>query len=293
MAGARMIARMPLNDTPAPPSPRVGRAKVPHLPAVRACRVGEVAALTPTIVRITLVGEELEGFTSLGPSDHVKLRIPGRATRAGEAGTTVAIPDDSAVRDYTPRAYRPRGSSGLPELDIDIALHGTDGPISAWASEARAGDRATVAGPRSSKLVPSDASSFLLGCDESGLPAVARWLELVDPDLPVTVLADVVDSSVQGYPLARRASVSVRWLSRGAATHESSPRLERAVRDHGPLPDGCFAWFGAEAGALVGVRRYLRRELGLGADRVEVSGYWRLGSAGYDHHAPLDASDPE
>jgi NADPH-dependent ferric siderophore reductase len=288
---------MPLDDTPAPPSPRLGRAKVPHVSAVRACRVGDVTALTPTIVRVTLVGDELEGFTSLGPTDHLKLRVPvpgsREADRAGAVGAIVSAPVDSAARDYTPRAYRPRGSSGLPELDIDIALHGTDGPVSAWAGQARAGDPVTVAGPRSSKLVPPDASSFLLGCDESGLPAVARWLELVRPDLPVTVLADVVDSSVQGYPLARRAGVSVRWLHRGAATHESSPQLERAVRDFGPLPDGCFAWFGGEAGALVGVRRHLRRELGLGADRVEVSGYWRLGSAGYDHHAPLDASDPE
>ncbi|MHB1489873.1 NADPH-dependent ferric-chelate reductase [mine drainage metagenome] len=288
---------MPLDDTPAPLSPRLGRAKIRHVPVVRACRVGDVAALTPTIVRLTLVGEELEGFTSLGPTDHVKLRIPVRASReaepAGDPGATVAAQVDSAVRDYTPRACRARGRSGLPELDIDIALHGTDGPISAWAGRARAGDPVTVAGPRSSKLVPSDASSFLLGCDESGLPAVARWLELVHPDLPVTVLADVADPSAQGYPLAQRASVSVRWLVRGATTHESSPGLEQAVRDHGPLPDGCFAWFGGEAGALVGVRRYLRRELGLGADRVEVSGYWRLGSAGYDHHAPLDASDPE
>lgn len=288
---------MPSNDTSAPLSPRLARAKIPHVPAVRACRVGDVAALTPTIVRLTLVGEELGGFTSLGPTDHVKLRIPvpasGETERAGDAGAIVAASVDSAVRDYTPRSYRPQGSSGLPELDIDIALHGTDGPVSAWAGQARPGDPVTVAGPRSSKLVPPDASSFLLGCDESGLPAVARWLELVHPDLPVTVLADVVDSSVQGYPLAQRASVSVRWLPRGEAILGSSPQLERAVRGHGPLPDGCFAWFGGEAGALVGVRRYLRRELGLGADRVEVSGYWRLGSAGYDHHAPLDASDPE
>lgn len=288
---------MPLDDTPAPLSPRLGRVKIPHVPAVRACRVGDVAALTPTIVRLTLVGDALQGFTTLGPTDHVKLTIPARASgeaeRAGDPGAAVAAQVDSAVRDYTPRAWRARGRSGLPELDIDIALHGTDGPISAWAGRARAGDPVTVAGPRSSKLVPSDASSFLLGCDESGLPAVARWLELVHPELPVTVLVDVADPSVQGYPLAQRSGVSVRWLVRGATTHESSPQLELAVRDLGPLPDGCFAWFGGEAGALIGVRRFLRRELGLGADRVEVSGYWRLGSAGYDHHAPLDASDPE
>jgi len=290
---------MPLNDTAAPTSSRrPGRAKVPHVPAVRSCRVSRVTPLTPTIVRLTLTGEELEGFVSLGPTDHLKLRIPAAlVSAAGDddaAAATTASSAESVVRDYTPRAFRPAGGSGLPELDLDIALHGTDGPISAWAGQAREGDPVTVAGPRSSKLVPPDATSFLLGCDESGLPAVARWLELVDPGAPVTVLAAVGDSTVEGYPLARRPGVVVRWLPRGAESQEAgATRLEQAVRDHGPLADGCFAWFGGEAGSLVGVRRYLRRELGLGADRVEVSGYWRLGAAGYDHHAPLDAADPE
>ena len=289
---------MSLNDAPSPTTPRrAGRAKVPHVPAVRSCQVSRVTPLTPTIVRLTLAGEDLDGFVSLGPTDHLKLSIPATLVLdAAEAGgaTTSLRPDDVVVRDYTPRAYRQAGGTGAPELDLDIALHGTDGPISAWASRAKVGDPVTVAGPRSSKLVPPDATSFLLGCDESGLPAVARWLELVDPGVPVTVLAAVADSTVQDYPLARRQSVVVHWLTQDAAPPaESSTRLETAVREHGPLPDGCFAWFGGEAGSLVGVRRYLRRELGLGADRVEVSGYWRLGAAGYDHHAPLDASDPE
>jgi len=52
--------------------------------------------------------------------------------------------------------------------------------------------------------------------------------------------------------------------------------------------DDTYAWFAGEAGALRAVRRHLRDEAGLGADRVEVDGYWRRGVADHDHHQPVE-----
>ena len=66
----------------------------------RATVVGRVE-LPGSLVRITLGGEELDGFTSLGPEDHVKLLFPSA--------------DGVVGRDYTPSEFRALGaSSGAP-----------------------------------------------------------------------------------------------------------------------------------------------------------------------------------
>ncbi|QTE31120.1 siderophore-interacting protein [Pengzhenrongella sicca] len=277
---------------------RSGRAKVPHPMAVRRLTVARVAPVTRAIVRVTLAGPELAGFVSTGPSDHVKVFFPDPATGELSAPTLV----DGALqrpasgtaypRDYTPRAFRPIGAGGGPELDLDLVLHADGGPATTWAARAAVGDELVVAGPRSSKLVPAGFDAFVLACDESALPAVGRWLDLLPAATPVLVLAEVSAADDGAYLGLPRAGVEVRWLRREGAAG-SSGVLERELRALGPIGPGTFVWVGGEAGTLVGVRRYLRRELGLPADRAEVNGYWRRGSADFDHHAPLDPTDPD
>lgn len=288
-----------------PVAPR-GRVKVRHPLVARRCHVGAVAHLTPSMVRVTLVGEDLAGFVSDGPTDHLKVFFPDPVSgvlAAPRTGTDGLVPPEGevVVRDYTPRAFRPVGASGGPELDLDLVLHGDAGPASAWAARASVGDELVVAGPRGSSLLPASATSFLLGADETALPAVARWLTLLAADRPdarVTVLAEVGGvpdhaalEADDGSPLHPTAVIT--WLHRGTSRAGAGGPLEDALRGLGPLDDGCFVWFGGEAGMLLGVRRYLRHELGMRRDRAEVSGYWRRGTAGLDHHAPIDPTDPD
>ncbi|MBN9613092.1 MAG: SIP domain-containing protein, partial [Actinobacteria bacterium] len=48
-----------------------------------------------------------------------------------------------------------------------------------------------------------------------------------------------------------------------------------------------------EATALIPLRRHLRRERELPKAQVDVHGYWKRGTAGHDHHAPVDPSDDD
>ena len=54
-----------------------------------------------------------------------------------------------------------------------------------------------------------------------------------------------------------------------------------------------FVWAAGEAGALVPVRRHLKGGVGLPAENLSLHGYWKQGTQGLDHHAPLDADDPD
>lgn len=290
------------------------RTGVRHEMAIRHLTVAATARLTPNLVRVTLTGDELTGFVSLGPTDHVKLFLPDPAT--GVLTTPQLTPDgvrrptDAVIisRDYTPRAFRADAAGG-PELDIDFVLHastdsggaraergvaaGDDdangGPASAWASRAQVGDPLAVAGPRGSSLVPDDAENVVLIADETALPAFSRWLELLPAETRITGILDVADEDAEAYltPEQRaRASIEVLYRVDGPG------QLDESVRSL-DIDDDTYVWAAGEANGLVPIRRYLRHELGIEKDRLSVEGYWRRGVTNLDHHAPIDPSDPD
>ena len=279
------------------------RQRLRHEFAIRHVTVRRVSRIVPSIVRVTLVGKDLDGFVSAGPADHVKVFFPDQQSgmlvvpsvtpegiRPPENGTPIA-------RDYTPLAFRPAVDGNPAELDIDFVLHGDEGPASAWAARATPGDVVAIGGPRGSQLAPEDIGRLVLVADETALPAASRWLEGVDPSVPVTALFDVADDSVSAYlPAAGR--VDARWLSRaneagGQGEAGGASRVEAALRALGPIGADTFLFLAGEAGALIPLRHYLRRELGLPAEQVVASGYWKRGVVALDHHAPVDPSDPD
>jgi NADPH-dependent ferric siderophore reductase len=245
------------------------RERVRHELVRRTLQVARVTPLTDRLTRITLTGPELEGFAAPGPADHVKLFFPG-----GES------------RDYTPAAFRPADHDTSAELDIDFVLHGDEGPASTWAGRAAVGDELVVAGPRGSHLSPSGVSRIVIVVDETAFPAAGRWLIAAGDDVPVDVLAWPRGSAPETYFEGRvpaQASVSTF----------SADELEGAVRSLAPFDESVFFFLAGEATTLIPVRRYLRRELGLPSEQVQASGYWKRGTAGLDHHAPVDPSDPD
>jgi NADPH-dependent ferric siderophore reductase len=270
------------------------REVVTHEPATRLATVSAVQRPVPGIVRVTFTGSELVGFPSGGPTDHVKLYFTDPEVE-GPTNRTV-------TRDYTAREFRNvddgTGFGSTPELDIDFVIHedsGSSGPASAWASNAAPGDQLRIAGPGKSKLVPTGASRVILVADESALPAVTRWLGLLTPEVQVTALLEVADAGVMPYFVATElaARASVTWLYRSDDTGQAPGQVLAALRALGAIGSDVYVFAAGEAGMLIPLRRYLRRELGLPVNQVAVNGYWKRGDELFDHHAPLDASDPD
>lgn len=253
-----------------------------HPFAVRRLAVTAVERLTPGMVRVTFAGPELEGFTSTGPSDHVKIFFPG----ADGVLHAPRLEDGRPVRDegveYVSRDYTPRWADA-DGLQIDFVLHGDDGPASAWAARAAVGQELAIAGPRGSRSAPTGADWWFLMADVTALPAMSRWIEAAPEGVPVRAIV-FADEAEADYPLPQ---ASVEWVIGGMTP-------EQYLREEEHLPPGTgFVWAAGEAGSLIPVRRYLRRDLALPADQVKVEGYWRSGVADADHHAPLDPAEPE
>lgn len=242
--------------------------------------------VTPHLRRVVLGGAELGAFRRYGydltafrtesPDDHVKLFFPA----PGETEPVLPEQDDGHLdwpregprpigRDYTPRRF----DADAGELDLDFVLH--DGGIAAgWAARARRGDRIFLAGPKMSTVVPVTPAWYLLAGDETALPAIGRWLDELPPDVPVRVLAEVPGPADE-QKFGPRAEVT--WLHRNGAPAGRTDLLERALRDLVWPSDDVYTWAAGEAGAMRTVRDHLRKERGLPAERMCVTGYWKRG----------------
>ncbi|WP_324652169.1 siderophore-interacting protein [Georgenia sp. H159] len=273
------------------PTSTLRHERVRHDLAVRPMTVTAWRDLTPRMRRVTLAGP-MGGFTSPGPGDHVKVFFPDPATGVLNAprvvdGRLERPAGEVVARDYTPLV------TAHGELELDLVVHGDDGPASAWASRVTAGAELVVAGPRGSKLAPEGADWYVLAGDETALPAISRWLGMLPDDADVTVLVEVQDAADEAYLGALGSPHPVTYLHRGAAAPGTTTLLADAVRALPAREGAGFWWLAGESQSLVPARRYLRRELGLSQDAVDCSGYWRRGAADHDHHAPVDPQDPD
>ncbi|MGN7701914.1 siderophore-interacting protein [Cellulosimicrobium sp. 22601] len=251
-------------------------------------------------------GSRLASLAALrapGPDDHVKVFLPDPASGVLHAPTLTA---DGALqrptgvvsisRELTVRATRT--VDGVAEVDVDWVLHGGDapgvpptgegGPASAWAAGADVGDEVVLAGPTTSRGVPDGVARLLLVGDETGLPALARWVDAVGTDVPVTAIVEIGDDVDEAFVEDElgRATLEILYRTDGPG------QLAEAVRAIGPLDADEYVFGAGEATDLVPVRRDLRRA-GARPDQVEVHGYWRRGVVNLDPDAPLDPTDPD
>lgn len=192
--------------------------------------VSRLQRLSPSFVRITFTGGDLDEFGHDGPDQRVKLYLP----RDGQSLPDISTTDwyaqyrntDPAtrghVRTYTIREVRP----ARREVDIDFALHGDQGPASAWAIRAAIGDEVALIGPNRSFGAdchghewnpPLGVRDVLVAGDETALPAIAGILESLRASQAcparVRVVLEVPDAADM-LDLAAPEHAEITWLPR-------------------------------------------------------------------------------
>lgn len=201
-------------------------------------------ALTPSLVRMVLGGDDIAQMASHGPDQRIKLLFPDADGRAA----TLAHGDDwypryraldpstrPPMRTYTVRALRRHQR----ELDVDFVLHGATGPASRWALQARPGDALQMVAPwlgaepsGAEWQPPGQVREVLLVGDETALPAVAGILEsLAAMTAPPRVQAFIELPCAADRDYARSIQlpdyIQLQWLARDGAAH--GERLFAAV----------------------------------------------------------------
>ncbi|MFC5068153.1 DUF2218 domain-containing protein [Flaviflagellibacter deserti] len=254
------------------------RSDARDIPYFREVVVRGACNVTPRMRRITLACADTRHYETGGM--HVGVLIPPRDRDPvwpwlGADGRAVWPKDEDEItrRVYTIRRIdHERG-----ELDIDVVLHG-DTPGSVWAMGAKAGDRVGLMGPGGGNI-PAVESYLLVGC-ETALPVIARIAAELPKHARTTIILEVADASEEQV-ISSAATIDLRWLHRNGAEAGSTDALFAAVRDFdwaGNAPD--FVLVGCEQSAARAIRKYLRKERGLGKDQHLAAAYWRRGHAG-------------
>lgn len=205
--------------------------------------------LSPHLVRLTLGGSGLAGFTSTGiPDEWVGLVVPGQ---------------------FQTRYYTVRSWDGA-ELVLDVVVHDV-GLVTEWASGDCVGDRVTITEPKGSFAMPDDAAWLLLVGDLTALPAMARVAETCAGTLPTRIWAEVADLPEElGSYLPD--DVDTTWLT--LPPGEGS-RLAMVVEEIAwPAGEGYF-WMAGESAQMRAIRKHLMRERRLPSTAYDVMGYWR------------------
>jgi NADPH-dependent ferric siderophore reductase len=252
--------------------------RVRHESRLRMLQVVSTRTITPHMQRITL-GGDLDGFTSLGFDDHVKVFfpapgtaqpiLPGAAESPGGAADNAAKP---IARDYTPRRY----DGAARRLEIEFALHDS-GPATAWARQALPGQYVGIGGPRGSFIIPIDFECHLLIGDETALPAIGRRLEELPSGVRAIVIAEV-DSIADEQRFVTAARLETMWVHRGGADAGSAAGLLEAARALSLRGANTYAWAAGESAVVKALRRHLVETLELPKDRVKAAGYWKRGA---------------
>lgn len=189
-------------------------------------QVAAVRRLSPSFVRITFSGPDLQHFDDPGYDQRIKLVLPA-AGRDGFEGVPMdrgwaglyELPEDlrPAVRTYTTRGVRPQAR----EVDVDLVLHGDGGPASRFATSAAPGDVVALLGPDARFDGDPGGLEFhapagvpvLLVADETAVPAVARILEQLAPDATGEAVLEVPHADDR-LDLVHPAGVRITWLPR-------------------------------------------------------------------------------
>ncbi|RBY89337.1 siderophore-interacting protein [Blastococcus sp. TF02A-30] len=200
-------------------------------------QVARLQRLSPSFLRVTFTGVDLDDFATNGYDQRIKvmLPLPGRDISDCPAdpdwyGAWRALPEDRRmpIRTYTIRAVRPE----LREVDVDFVLHGATGPASAWAETAAVGDEVVLIGPNArfpgatggfEWHPPADASCLLIAGDETAVPAICAIVETLPAGRRAHVLLEVPVAG-DALNIAAPDGVEVTWLPRWTEGSTPAPR---------------------------------------------------------------------
>jgi NADPH-dependent ferric siderophore reductase len=248
----------------APPADPRAPQRVRHQPRRRTLTIRAVETIAAHMIRITLAGD-LDGFTSLGFDDHIKLFFPDGTTNADGAPNMMG-------RDFTPRRYDPAANT----LAIDFAIHDA-GPATRWAERAQPGQTLDIGGPRGSFIIPTSYDWHLLIADETGLPAIGRRLDELPAGTRVVVLGEV-DGPDDEIAFATKTNATVTWAHRNGVPAGDSDVLAQTLSTL-KLPAGdYYAWVACESLTAKALRRQLIADHGANPKWMRAAGYWRRGA---------------
>ena len=243
-------------------------------PPPKPVTVEHIERITPGVLRIAFVGEDLASFAQAKPGAHMKLFFAPGAWPPAEGIENAPRPPS---RTYTPRRFDVARS----RLEIEFVLHGA-GLASDWAVGAKVGDRLLVAGPGGGYAIPEGIENIVIVADDTAVPAAGMVIEALPPSCQVTALCEI-ENAGEERALSPHVACAPTWLHRRPGQAKPGSLLEAAVAAL-PVQPGSHFWIACEAAAMRRIRDFLTTQRGVERGRLHTRGYWKYGDMNYPDH---------
>lgn len=237
--------------------------------------------ITPNYIRITLSGDA-SCFENTTIGDNNKIFIPPAGVSEvhfpeyDKDQNQWIYPEKEVapfVRTYTHRAI----SVAENELVIEFVNHGENGPASAWASNAKVGDKLGVGMRTEAKeLYPQNLNWYLLVGDATAIPVLAAILETLPKSAKGTCIIEVPTKEDEQI-LKTNADIDFIWLHNQHP--ENGSQLAETVKKIKIPQTDKFGYVACEYTSVKEIRNYLRKDLGWMANELNAYSYWKAGVA--------------
>jgi NADPH-dependent ferric siderophore reductase len=247
-------------------------------PTFRPITVRSIEALSPHMMRMIFTGTELDRLRADDPAASVRLLLPSPGVNdlvmPTWNGNEFLLPDGSRpiIRTFTPYRVDPASR----ELELWVVAH-AGGVSSEWAATASVDDEAAVSGPGRGYAIDRDAPAFLLGGDESAIPAVSQLLIALPDATPVQVHIEVAHPQAR-LPLPEHAGATVTWHDLPPGGRSGDALFDAVLA--ADIDPGARIWVAGEAAAVQRIRKHLFDDRSFPRTQTAVRGYWKHGRGG-------------
>lgn len=176
------------------------------------------------------------------------------------------------------------------EIDVDFALHETEGPASAWARNAQVGEQILVGGPGPKKLINNEADWFLLIGDMTALPAITVNLAQLPADAHGYAILEITTEADKQL-LKKPDNVDINWVINAHPNAETSPLLDR-VKTLTWLTGQPAVWAACEFHSMRALRHYFKVDRPILKTHLYISSYWKVDST-EDQHKIVKREDAQ
>lgn len=234
---------------------------------VRLTQVADVYRLSPHLQRVILSGPDLADFPSGQDGVHVKVLLP----HPGNILPNLDIKSDNPAlkRSYTIREF----DSINNQLVIDFVINRHQGPATDWATHAKIGDYAGIAGPGVRKLTDFTADSYLLVGDITAINAVNGYAKFIPSSAALKALItvptrdDIIDMDGAEH-------LQINWRIEDQNPTDIAESVHKIAVD---MSRNSQVFIGLEASQLRAVKSMLLDELEFKRPHIHATGYWKKG----------------
>lgn len=247
--------------------------------------------LSPSFVRVTLGGGDIDNFAPLGFDQWFRLfipvhggnleRLPGKLDIiAYTRYLSISKATRPVLRNYSVSGWRAVGTEGA-ELDIDFVIHGSaegesSGPAAGWAQHCVPGDAVALIDEGITFTPAQGIEHIRLVADETGLPATGNILATLARSAP-TITGEViveVPHPEDRLPLTAPEGVNIHWVVRDD-THAVPGTAALAAARQLPSPvTRAYGWAVGESALPIAMRRHWLSQ-GFAKHDILFCGYWK------------------